>query len=106
MVDSLYLPPDELFALSSTRDGGGYAVTLTYEGNLDSSKLVRELERLSADVAAEGGRVHLVKNVFASPDLMRQSYAEGLAQWQRAKAKWDPDRRFGNAFLQRVFGEG
>jgi CRP-like cAMP-binding protein/FAD/FMN-containing dehydrogenase len=106
LVDSLYLPPDEPFALSSTRDGGGYAVTLTYEGNLDFPKLVLELERLSADLALEGGRVHLVKNVFASPDVMCDSYANGLAQWRRAKAEWDPEGRFGSAFLRRVFGEG
>jgi decaprenylphospho-beta-D-ribofuranose 2-oxidase len=103
LVDSLYLPPDEPFALSSTRAGGGFVVTLTYEGPLDFARLSAELTALSADLEAEGGRVHLVKNVLASPAQMERAYAEGLAQWRRAKDRWDPENRFGNAFLDRVF---
>jgi hypothetical protein len=103
LVDSLYLPPDEPFALSSTRAGGGFVVTLTYEGPLDFPRLAAELEKLSADLEAEGGRVHLVKNVFASPAQMERAYAAGLEQWRRAKDRWDPDGRFGNVFLDRLF---
>jgi FAD/FMN-containing dehydrogenase/CRP-like cAMP-binding protein len=104
LVDSLYLPHDEVpFALSSTREGGGFVVTVTYEGPIDFPRLTRELERLSADLAQEGGYVHITKNVFAAPELMERAYAPGLAQWRRAKDHWDPENRFGNAFLARVF---
>ena len=103
LVDTLYVPRGERFALSSTRDGGGFVVTLTYEGPLDLRRLQLELSRLACDLHTEGGRVHLVKNVFAPPGLMEAAYAPGLAQWRAAKRRWDPERRFSSDFHEQVF---
>lgn len=106
LVDVLYLPEDEPFALSSSHGGGGYAVTLTFEGvdGVEKAGVVRELcVDLSSEIFAQGGRVHLTKNVFARPEELRRMYATGLAQLEAARRTYDPTSLLTSDFLERLF---
>lgn len=106
LVDVIHLHQDEPFHLSSTRDGGGFAVTLTFEG-LDSVKQTGRARELFVDLATQtmalGGRVHLTKNVFARPGDVSRMYREGLTQMIAAKRKYDPFGLLTSDFAQRLF---
>lgn len=106
LIDVLYLPDDanEGFVLSSNHGISGYAITITFEDPLRASfpeeeAAYEELTQICADM---GGRVHLVKNVFARPETMEQSYAWGVDRVAALKAKYDPERMLSNGWVRRV----
>ncbi len=106
LIDVLYLPDDakEGFALSSNHDLSGYAVTLTFE-DLWSTAFTKEdeaLGELSTLCRQMGGRVHLVKNVFARAEDLSGMYAWGVDKLRALKAEYDPDHVLSSAFLRRV----
>lgn len=106
LLDVLHLPTDEPFALSSTRPGPGFAVTLTFEGIHDVPTIQRlrgRLVELTQEVRRVGGRVHLTKNVFATRDDLEAMYGEGLAELARVKAETDPHALLASDFADRVF---
>ncbi len=106
LIDVLYLPDDadEGFVLSSSRGGSGYAVTLTFEEMFRAS--FSDEDRLLAEISvmaeAEGGRVHLVKNVMVDPERLARMYAQGIADLAAVRARVDPRRTLTNAFLRRI----
>ncbi|MFO0600737.1 MAG: FAD-binding protein [Myxococcaceae bacterium] len=106
LVDIIYLHRDEPFALSSTREGSGFAVTFTFEG-LDGVTQTGRVRELFVDLATRsmtlGGRIHLTKNVFAKPGDVSRMYKEGLTQLIAAKRKYDPYGLLTSDFAQRLF---
>ena len=106
LLDILYLPDeaDDAFALSSSSDLPGYAVTFTFE-KLLSSRFDREEAALSeiADLCAEyGGRVHLVKNVCARPEVIEKMYRAGIDEMEAARRDTGAVHQLDNGFLRRV----
>lgn len=103
LLDLLWLPADEPFCLSSSAAGAGYACTFTFEGPVATVRARRAFADLAEEVADIGGRVHLVKNVFASPETLARTYAGGLARLSAVKRRVDPDGILRNALLERCF---
>lgn len=105
IVDVLYLAADETpVLLSPTRGLGGFAITLGYQ-TLNGRRLAAAratLTRLSAACAALGGRVSLVKNVYADDAVLQGMYREGLDAMRALKREVDPEGRFGSLFLDRL----
>jgi decaprenylphospho-beta-D-ribofuranose 2-oxidase len=106
LIDVLYLPDDadEDFALSSNHGLSGYAVTLTFE-DLRSTEFAKEdaaLREISTLCLGMGGRVHLVKNVIASPDELSQMYSWGIEKLRGLKKTYDPTQMLSSSFLRRV----
>lgn len=106
LIDVLYIPDDanEGFALSSNHEISGYAVTLTFE-DLWSVAFTAEdaaLAEISTLCLGMGGRVHLVKNVFACSQEISQMYAWGIEKLKSLKAEYDPHHALSSAFLRRV----
>ena len=106
MVDVLYLPGDtrDGFLLSSTRGMAGFAVSIAFErvvtgGFAREEAALADLARTAAEL---GGRVHLVKHVFADPALLEAMYPQ-LDAWLAVKQRLDPDWLLRNEFLARVF---
>ncbi|TNE46055.1 MAG: FAD-binding oxidoreductase [Deltaproteobacteria bacterium] len=105
LFDVMYLPEDEPFLLSSTRGLAGFAVNIAFEG-LEGQKLeeTKEMFRILTTLCKEwGGRVHLVKNVFADPADLHEMYGESLATWQELKQVYDPQNTLGSGYLERIF---
>jgi decaprenylphospho-beta-D-ribofuranose 2-oxidase len=106
LIDVLYIPDDanEGFALSSNHGISGYAVTLTFEDlwSVAFTEVDRVLTELSTSCLAMGGRVHLVKNVFACSSDLSLMYAWGVAKLKGLKALYDPGYVLSSAFLRRV----
>ena len=54
------------------------------------------------DTLALGGRVHLVKHVFASTEVLRAMYGGALAEWTGVRDQYDPERILSSRFLDRL----
>lgn len=88
-IDVLYVGSDsKTFPLSSSNGLDAFAVSITFE------RVIRRLDREAAALAELsvrcdklGGRVHLVKNVFADQNLIGATYAGGLATMKNIRAK-------------------
>ena len=106
--DVLFLPGDEPFLLSSTAGGSGFACSYAFETSRQST-LSSASEAFSelADVLWErfDGKVHLVKNVYASTRTLAEMYGDGAERFFALKGELDPDGILRNDFLERTFGE-
>lgn len=106
LIDILYIPKEagSVPVLCATRTGGGFAVTFAFETSL--ARRLRRVEQAMRQVSERlwvdfGGRVHLVKHVFADAALLEQMY-----DWQALQARkqvHDPRALLKNAFLGKVF---
>jgi decaprenylphospho-beta-D-ribofuranose 2-oxidase len=106
--DVLFLPADEPFLLSSTASGAGFAVSYAFETSRRSTlRKVQEAFSDLADILWErfGGRVHLVKNVFASQRTLAEMYGESAQRFFALKRELDPAGILRNDFLERTFGQ-
>jgi decaprenylphospho-beta-D-ribofuranose 2-oxidase len=106
--DVLFLPRDEPFVLSSSASGSGFAVSYAFETSRRSTlEGAKEAFSDLADLLWErfGGRVHLVKNVFASQRTLAEMYGEGAGRFFALKRELDPAGILRNDFLERTFGE-
>ena len=55
-------------------------------------------------VIAEAGRVYLAKDAFVRADQFRRMEPR-LAEFERVRDEWDPDRRLRSAQSVRLFGD-
>ncbi len=67
-------------------------------------ELHRQLQAASAACAKLGGRVHLVKNVYATPEQLYAMYTDAMERFLRLKAQLDPEGILHNSFFDRIFG--
>ncbi|MBI5514020.1 MAG: FAD-binding oxidoreductase [Deltaproteobacteria bacterium] len=106
IFDVVHLPGDEEFLLSSSRALPCYAVNLAFEGlrARHPPAVERVFRALTAECRALGGRLHLVKNIWADPKDTRAMYAEVLPRFQALKRRCDPRGTLGSDFLARAFG--
>lgn len=105
LFDAMFLPEDEAFVMSSTNGLAGFAVNIAFEG-LEGEQLqaTKEMFSLLTTLCKEwGGRVHLVKNVFANPQDLRDMYADAFQSWKELKRKYDPQNTLGSGFIERIF---
>jgi decaprenylphospho-beta-D-ribofuranose 2-oxidase len=105
LFDILLIPADE-FLLSASRDLAGFAISIAFERlTLDQIAILRRtLEDLSEVCAQEGGRVHLVKNVYATPQQLARMYGPAMNEFLVLKKRLDPEGILRNAFFDRLFG--
>ncbi len=105
ILDLLYLRADRSGSLlSPLRDLDAFAVTLGYQ-TLNGDRLAaarRILKRLARRCADLGGRVSLVKNVYADDAVLRGMYSDGLALYAPLKRELDPRGGFTNGVLRRL----
>ncbi|MBV7326983.1 FAD-binding oxidoreductase [Chloroflexi bacterium TSY] len=106
MLDIVPIQEDD-FLLSASRELPGYAVSLAFEdfraNDLDT--VIQQLQEMSAVCQAQGGRVHLVKNVYATPEQIAAMYAESGFRFLKLKQRFDPNNVLRNEFFERVFSQ-
>ncbi len=107
MNDALFLPRDFSFALSATYDLPGFAVSYAFETSnrctLDRAK--EAFTDLADHLWQEfGGRVYLVKNVFARKETLWAMYGHHAEEFFELKKELDPGGILHNDFLERTFG--
>lgn len=87
--------------LSFPRPGISIAVDLPVR---DSTQEL--VDRLNERVIAEGGRVYLAKDAFTRPEHFRAMEGERLAELERVRCKYDPERKILSAQSVRLLGDG
>jgi decaprenylphospho-beta-D-ribofuranose 2-oxidase len=105
--DVLFLPQDLPFRLSASADGPGFAVSYAFEtSNEDTLARAQQAFIEMADHLWNrfGGRVYLVKNVFARPATLQAMYGNHVREFVDLKRQLDPDGILRNDFLERTFG--
>jgi decaprenylphospho-beta-D-ribofuranose 2-oxidase len=106
--DVLFLPKDLPFPLSASADLPGFAVSYAFEtSNRNTLERVKQAFAELADVLWEkfGGRVYLVKNVFADQATLAAMYGDYAVQFLGLKRELDPSGILRNEFLERTFGD-
>jgi decaprenylphospho-beta-D-ribofuranose 2-oxidase len=105
MFDIVPIPSDD-FLMSASNGLNGFAVSVAFEdlnmGNI--IELLEELHALSTVCSQLGGRVHLVKNVYATPEQLHTMYGQSMETFLRLKKQIDPEGILRNSFFERVFG--
>ena len=106
LSDILYLPSDDRFLLSATAGLAGFAVTYTFETS--KTRTLEDVKKAFSDLtdhlAQIGGRIYLVKNVFAKEATVRAMYAANAAAFFRLKCVVDPKGLLANEFLVKALG--
>jgi hypothetical protein len=119
MVDVGYLPRDNLpFFLSPSADSAGFAVSYAFaaykadrQGTTKQRGPEHPLHR-ACEVLCQmsrllweefRGRVSLVKNVYAEPEILAKMYGSDADQFFAVKRRLDPKWILSNDFLERVF---
>lgn len=106
LFDVLFVPGDEMI-LSASRGGDGFAVTVAFE-TMNEAELEARTEALadlSEICASVGGKIHLVKTVCASPEVLKRMFGPAIAEFGALKRRVDPKGILVNRFLEKTFPE-
>lgn len=104
-VDFLYIPADD-FLMSASNGLDSFVITVAFvekDRTEFSPEITDTLRALSRDCRMLGGRVHLVKGVYADRADLRAMYGTAATELRRLKAIVDPRNIFRNAFFEQVF---
>lgn len=104
-IDFLYIPADE-FLMSASNGLNSFVVTVSFiEKNRDAftPEATDTLRALSHDCRTLGGRVHLVKGVYAERADLRAMYGDAAATLRKLKDIYDPNGVLKNQFFHEVF---
>ncbi len=103
VVDLLGVPGDtSLLSACAGRPGVVVSVAFQHLGGARVTRAAQVLEALSEDALALGGRVHLVKHVLASPEVLRAMYGEAVRAWTAVRDRYDPERVLTSRLLDRL----
>jgi decaprenylphospho-beta-D-ribofuranose 2-oxidase len=106
--DVLFVPKDQPFLLSASADLAGFACSYAFEtSNRATLERAQGAFRELADTLWEkfGGRVYLVKNVFAETGTLRKMYGDHAVGFFELKRELDPGGVLRDEFMERIFGE-
>ncbi len=108
LYDVVFIPKDHPFLLSSHATEAGFAVSYAFETS--RRRTIARAQTAFTDLADVlwqkfGGRVYLVKNVYARRGTLAEMYGENAAKFFRLKRELDPECVLCNAFLERTFGD-
>jgi decaprenylphospho-beta-D-ribofuranose 2-oxidase len=105
LLDAMYLPADDCI-LSPSRALPGVFTSFLFEGpsRRQHERIVACLRELNEACVAAGGRLSLLKDVYATPTQLRRMYGHALDEAAALKAKYDPRMVLRNAFFDRAFG--
>lgn len=105
VVDLLAVPADtSLLSACAGRPGIVVSVAFQHLGGARAARAAQVLGALSEDALALGGRVHLVKHVLASPEVLGAMYGDALRTWTRVRDRYDPERVLTSRLLERLVG--
>ena len=106
--DVLFLPSDRPFLLSASADMPGFASATRSRPRTAKRWSGRRRRSSSSPTSCWekfGGRVYLVKNVFARPETLAEMYGAHLVEFIALKAELDPRGVLRDEFMERTFGD-
>jgi decaprenylphospho-beta-D-ribofuranose 2-oxidase len=107
VIDLLAMPADaSLLSAGGGAPGVVVSVAVQHLGGGRAARGAAVLTRLSEDALALGGRVHLVKHVLASPEVLGAMYGDALRAFAAVRDRYDPERVLSSRLLDRLMGAG
>lgn len=103
MFDISYLPKDEPFLFSSSRQSGGFYINSTFMDTTNEKKLMHCYSILNELAYEMRGSLNLGKNVFARPALLEKMFKTGLEELIVLKEKYDPNHLITSTFFEKNF---
>jgi decaprenylphospho-beta-D-ribofuranose 2-oxidase len=97
---------DSMLSACGERPAIAVSVAFQHVGGARAARAAKVLARLSRDALEVGGRVHLVKHVFAEPELLEAMYGDALRAWTAVRDRYDPERVLSSHFLDRLTPRG
>ena len=104
MFDIMYIPKDEHFVLSASRDIDGFYINTTFFDRTDVNSLMAFYKELNELCFSMGGKMNLVKNLFIEPSLLEKMYGEAIEELIVLKKETDPDNLIASNIFQRCPG--
>lgn len=104
--DMLLVDKDECL-MSANYNLEGFAISIAFEPEAPNGcppdKIVAVLHDLSKECLNAGGRIHLVKNVYADKPTLRSMFSPQIKQFEEIKRTYDPDLLLQNPFSDNLF---
>ncbi len=103
MFDLMYIPKDEPFVLSASRDIDGFYVNTTFFDTTKEKNLMAFYKELNELCVEMKGKMNLVKNLFIETDLLEKMYGKEIQELIELKKKTDPENRIVSNFFKEKF---
>jgi FAD/FMN-containing dehydrogenase len=103
MFDICYIPKDEPFVLSPSRNSGGFYVNTTFMDKTNKEDLLHCYSFLNELAYEMGGSLNLAKNCFIDPLLLEKMLAPNLEEMVALKKKYDPSHLITSNFFEEYF---
>lgn len=105
-TDMLFVAQDDCL-MSANYRLDGFAVSIAFEpvapDGVPPPKIVALMQALTKDCLSVGGRIHLVKNVYADPADLREMFSPQIKQFEAIKLRYDPSLMLQNKFSDNLF---
>jgi FAD/FMN-containing dehydrogenase len=106
LLEFLFMPKDHIL-MSASHGIAGFAITLAFqdiESEPRQQRTIAAMKAISQRLHDEyEGRIHLTKNVYADPDVIRGMYGPNAERFLALKEKYDPAGVLRNDFFDRLF---
>jgi FAD/FMN-containing dehydrogenase len=103
MFDIMYIPKDEPFILSSSRDSDGFYINTTFFDTTHVKDLMVFYKELNELCYEMGGKMNLVKNLFIEPSLLEKMHEKEIKDLVALKQKYDPNQMIISNFFKEKF---
>ncbi len=102
MFDVMYIPKDEPFILSSSKETDGFYVNTTFFDRTNVSNLMAFYEELNQLCLQMNGKMNLVKNLFCKTEILEKMYEKETKELLILKNISDKDNLIqSNFFLEK-----
>jgi hypothetical protein len=99
----MYIPKDEPFILSSSRESDGFYINTTFFDSTRVDNLMLFYKELNTLCFEMGGKMNLVKNLFIDPSLLEKMHKKEIEELVSLKKKYDPDELIISNFFKEKF---
>lgn len=103
MYDIMFIPKDEPFLLSASREEAGFYINTTFLDAARERDVMACYKELNELCAAMGGKINLVKSAFIPPKDLEAMYQGPLAELVALKERVDPGFLFNSLYFKEKF---
>ncbi len=103
MYDIMYVPKDEPFTLSASRNTDGFYVDIAFFDRAPKESLMAFYQELNELCFEMKGRLTLVKHLYIETDMLEKMYKAEIEEMVALKRKTDPENLIVSNFFKEKF---